>query len=101
MTVTGKTFASAWDAIAATPEEAMILKARADLMIVLTDHIKAKGWTQAEAAKHLGVTQPRISDLVRGKFNLFGLDHLATMLARAGRQIDIRVKKETPEKHAA
>ena len=101
MTVTGKTFATAWDAIAATPEEAVVLKARADLMIALTDHIKAHGWTQAEAAKHLGVTQPRISDLVRGKFNLFGLDHLATMLARAGRQVDIRVKKATPQKHAA
>ena len=79
----------------------MILKARADLMLVLTDHIKANGWTQAQAAKHLGVTQPRISDLVRGKYNLFGLDHLATMLARAGRQIDIRVKKAVPQKHAA
>ena len=101
MTVTGKTFATAWDAIAATPEEAMVLKARADLMIALTDHIKAQGWTQAEAAKHLGVTQPRISDLARGKFNLFGLDHLATMLARAGRQVDIRVKKTRSQKHAA
>ena len=101
MTVTGKTFATAWDAVAATPEEAVILKARADLMIALTDHIKAQGWTQAEAAKHLGVTQPRISDLVRGKYNLFGLDHLATMLARAGRQIDIRLKKATPHKRAA
>jgi predicted XRE-type DNA-binding protein len=43
MTVTGKTFATAWDAIAETPAEAVILKARADLMIALTDHIKAQG----------------------------------------------------------
>jgi predicted XRE-type DNA-binding protein len=101
MTATGKTFATAWDAIADTPEEAAVLKARADLMIALADHIKAQGWTQAEAAKHLGVTQPRISDLMRGKFNLFGLDHLATMLARAGRQVEIRVKKAAPRKQAA
>ncbi len=101
MTSTGKTFATAWDAVADTPEEAAVLKARADLMIALTDHIKAQGWTQAEAAKRLGVTQPRISDLVRGKFNLFGLDHLATMLARAGRQVEIRVKKAAPPKLAA
>ncbi len=70
-------------------------------MITLADHIKAQGWTQAEAAKHLGVTQPRISDLMRGKFNLFGLDHLAIMLARAGRQVEIRVKKVARRKKAA
>ena len=101
MTGSGKVFATAWDAVADSPEEAAILKARADLMIALADHIEAEGWTQAEAAKNLGVTQPRISDLVRGKFNLFGLDHLVTMLARAGRQVDIRVKKSAPRKRAA
>ncbi len=101
MTATGKTFATAWDAITDTPEEAAVLRARADLMIALADHIKAQGWTQAEAAKHLGVTQPRISDLMRGKINLFGLDHLAIMLARAGRQVEIRVKKVAPRKKAA
>jgi len=101
MTASGKTFATAWDAISDSPEEAAVLKARADLMIALADHIKAQGWTQAEAAKRLGVTQPRISDLVRGKFNLFGLDHLAMMLARAGRQVEIRVKKAAPRKQAA
>jgi predicted XRE-type DNA-binding protein len=101
MTTSGKTFATAWDAIAESPEEAAVLKARADLMITLTDHIKAQGWTQAEAAKRLGVTQPRISDLVRGKFNLFGLDHLALMLARAGRPVEIRVKKAASRKQAA
>lgn len=84
LAATGKTFATACDAIAETPEEAVGLKARADLMIALTDHITAQGWTQAEAAKYLGVTQLRTSDLMRGRFNLFGLDHLATMLARAG-----------------
>lgn len=96
-----KTFSTAWDAVSDTPEEAAVLKARADLMIALTDHIKAQGWTQAEAAKRMGVTQPRISDLVRGKFNLFGLDHLALMLARVGRQVEIRVKKAASGKQAA
>ena len=101
MTATGRTFATAWDAFTDTPEKAVVLKARADLMITLADHINAQGWTQAEAAKRLGVTQPRISDLVRGKFNRFGLDHLAMMLARAGRQVEIRVKKAAPRKQAA
>jgi predicted XRE-type DNA-binding protein len=101
MTAIGNTFTTAWDAITAAPEEAAALKGRADLMVALADHIKAQGWTKAEAAMHLGVTQPRISDLMRGKFNLFGLDHLATMLARAGRQVEIRVKKVAPRKKAA
>jgi len=92
MTAAGKTFATAWDAIDEFPEEAAVLKARADLMIALADHIKAQGWTQAEAAKGLGVTRTRISDLVHGKFNRFGLDHLAMMLARAGRRVEIRVR---------
>lgn len=101
MTITGQSFATAWDAIADSPVETVVLKARADLMIALTDHIKDRGWTQAEAAKHLGVTQPRISDLVRGKYTLFGLDHLATMLARAGRNVEIRVRKMPSRKRAA
>jgi len=53
VTATAKTFATAWDAITDTPEEAAVLKARADLMIALADHIKTQGWTQAEAAKRL------------------------------------------------
>lgn len=98
MTGIGRMFPTAWDAIADTPEEAVVLKARADLMIALADHIKAQGWMQADAAKHMGVTQPRVSDLMRGKFNLFGLDHLALMLARSWRQVEFRVENAAPRK---
>ena len=86
-------FDSAFDAVALSPEEAANFRARSDLMHALEKHIKSVKWTQTEAAAHLGVTQPRISDLLRGKLGQFSLDHLVTMLARAGLSIDIRVRK--------
>jgi predicted XRE-type DNA-binding protein len=88
-----KRFASVWDAIEDTPAEAENMKLRSRLMMILKDHIKAQGWTQAEAAKRLNVTQPRISDLMRGKIDLFGLDSLVTMLRAAGLQLEFRVKQ--------
>ncbi|PKR88724.1 transcriptional regulator [Pleomorphomonas diazotrophica] len=85
-------YASVWDAISDTPAEALDRKMRSDLMIALKKIIKAKGWTRAEAAKHLGVTQPRLSDLLRGKISLFGLDSLVNMVAAAGHTVDVKVR---------
>jgi len=53
-------FASVWDAIEDTPAEAEKMKLRSALMMALEQHIKAQGWSQAEAARLLGVTQPRL-----------------------------------------
>lgn len=86
-------FDSVWDAIEDTPEEAENMRLRADLMQTLRQHIQENGWTQNDAAKQLGVTQPRISDLVRGKINLFSLDSLIRMAVSAGLQVSIRVGK--------
>jgi predicted XRE-type DNA-binding protein len=88
-----KRFSNVWDAIEDTPAEVENMKLRSRLMMILKDHIKAQGWTQAEAAKRLKVTQPRISDLMRGKIDLFGLDSLVTMLRAAGLQLEFRVKQ--------
>ena len=77
-------FASVWDAIENTPAEAENMKLRSALMIALKEHIADQGWTQAEAARRLGVTQPRVSDLMRGKIDLFGLDTLVNMAVAAG-----------------
>ena len=74
-------------------EEAVSLKIRADLMIKLSKIIEARGLTQAAAAKLMGVTQPRISDLVRGKIELFSIDMLVEMLSRAGVQVAVRTSK--------
>jgi predicted XRE-type DNA-binding protein len=86
-------FESVWDALENTPAEAANMKLRSALMMALTEHIKAEGWTQSEAASRLGVTQPRISDLKRGKIDLFGLDTLVNMLSAAGLEIETRVAK--------
>ncbi len=77
-------FNSVWDAIEDTRQQAASFSARAELMMGLSGLIKRQGWTQKEAADKLGVTQPRISDLTRGKIELFSLDTLIDMAAVAG-----------------
>lgn len=89
--MSNETFASVWDAIEDNAVEAENMKLRATLMMALDRHIRTKGWTQAEAARRLGVTQPRISDLLRGKITLFSIDTLVTMLAEAGLRVEMRV----------
>ena len=74
-------------------ETAENLRIRADLMIELRDVIKRKALTQARAAKLFGVSQPRISDLVRGKIALFSIDMLVNMLARAGKKVVMQTKR--------
>ena len=91
--MTTNQFPSVWDAIEDTPEAAAHMKLRAELMMALERHIKAIGWTQAEAAKRLGVTQPRISDLTRGKIDLFAIDSLVAMLTAAGLKVELQVSK--------
>lgn len=88
-----KQFASIWDAIEVTPEAAENMKLRSALLIALTEHIARQGWTQKEAAARLGVTQPRISDLKRGKIGLFGLDTLVNMAVAAGLHVEMRIAK--------
>jgi len=73
------------------PDEAEHLRIRADLMIHVEKLIIARRLTQARAAKLLGVTQPRVSDLVRGKIDLFSIDSLVDMLARLGVRVKIVV----------
>jgi predicted XRE-type DNA-binding protein len=75
------------------PEEAASLKVRAMLMTELEKHIRSKHLTQKQAAERFGVTQPRISDLMRGKISLFSVDTLITMLTHAGLKVDVRVRR--------
>jgi predicted XRE-type DNA-binding protein len=67
------------------------MKVLSSLMMHLRDYIQEAGWTQRAAAKHLGVSQPRISDLMRGKINLFSIDALIGMSGLAGIKLDIRL----------
>jgi len=89
--MSNETFASVWDAIEDTTAEAENMKLRSALMMALEQYIRAKGWTQTDAARRLGVTQPRVSDLLRGKINLFALDTLVNMVAAAGLHVEMRV----------
>jgi predicted XRE-type DNA-binding protein len=74
--------------------EAENLRIRADLMIDLSKLIERRGLSQGEAAKLLGVTQPRISDLVRGKIELFSIDTLVNMLSKGGASVRVEVRQK-------
>ena len=88
-------FTSVWDAIENTPQEAASMKVRSALMMELSAVIQSSGMTQGDAAAMIGVTQPRVSDLMRGKINLFSLDTLIDMAATAGMSPMVKVIKST------
>ena len=88
---TKQRFASVWDAIEDTPQDAASMRARSALMMSLTEAMKVQGLTQVQAAALFGVTQPRISDLTRGKVALFSLDALVDMATTAGMAPTIKV----------
>jgi predicted XRE-type DNA-binding protein len=85
-------FANVWDAIADTPEEAANLTLRSELMNEIEEIIKKNGWTQSEAAKRCGVTQPRINDLLRGRISRFSLDALVNIAAALGRKVKVQLE---------
>ncbi|HEX5677054.1 MAG TPA: XRE family transcriptional regulator [Alcanivorax sp.] len=87
----GEIFESVWDAIEDGPAQAENLKLRSSLMMALEKHIKTQGWSQTETARRLGVTQPRISDLMRGKIHLFSLDTLVNLVVAAGLHVEMHV----------
>ena len=74
-------------------EEAENLKLRAELMMRIEDYYRWSGLTQAEAAKRLGLAQPRLNALLKGRIGLFSLDALVNMASRAGMRVELRVKK--------
>ena len=74
-----------------SPEEAALMTMRAQLMTDLRGLLADRGWTQAQAAAALGVSQSRISDLVRGKWQQFSLDMLVTLAVRAGRRVRVEL----------
>ena len=71
--------------------EARVMALRVELMVRLERHLEEKGYTQVEAARLLGVTQPRVSALLKGKWQEFSLDMLLTLAARAGLKPELRL----------
>ena len=85
------TYASVWDALADTRDEAANLRVRAELMEQIAAIVQEGGWTQVEAATHCGVTQPRISDLLRGRISRFSLDALVNIASALGRRVHVEI----------
>ena len=83
-------FANVWDVLEDTPAAAANMTMRSDLLIALRNTVESWNMTQAEAAKRLGVTQPRLSDLLRGRIANFSLDALINL----ARQADLNVRLE-------
>jgi predicted XRE-type DNA-binding protein len=76
-----------------SPSEAARLAVRSRLMLALREHIRRKGWTQAEAARVMGVTQPRISNLVQGRIDRFSVDCLIGLLQACGLQVRFTLQR--------
>lgn len=76
-----------------SPEESEHLQIRADLMIQIEKILKERGLKQAQAAKLLRITQPRVSDLLRGRIDLFSTDTLIGLLARLGVRVRIVTRR--------
>jgi predicted XRE-type DNA-binding protein len=76
-----------------SPAEAANLQLRSAMMTRLIAEIEREGLTQAQAAKRMGITQPRVSDLMRGKLHLFSIDMLISLLVSMGLRVDLKVRK--------
>lgn len=86
-------FLSVWDAIEPSRAAAANMKARADTMNAIRESVAAWDVSQAMAAKRLGLTQPRMNDLLRGRINKFSLDALINVATRAGLSVRVEVTK--------
>ena len=94
-------FNSVWDAIESTPRQAASMRARSELMMGLQEWVKGSGKTQAATARLFGVTQPRMSDLMRGRLHLFSLETLMDMATTAGMEPHIAIKRrKSKQQHA-
>jgi len=86
-----QTFDSVWDALAETPEEAASLRLREELAIAIRNVVEGWSQSQARAAARLGVTQPRLNDLLRGRLDKFSVDALIALAERAGLSVEMRI----------
>jgi len=83
---------SVWDALETNPVEAANLKLRSNLMMEISAFVKKEQLTQAEAAKKLGTTQPRLNDILKGKIDKCTVDRLVNMLAEVGYRVRLSVE---------
>ncbi|HYQ92470.1 MAG TPA: XRE family transcriptional regulator [Candidatus Competibacteraceae bacterium] len=86
-------YSSVWDSLEDTSEAAENMKIRATLLLALQDYVSGLGMTQVDAAQRLGITQPRLNDLLRGRIDKFSLNALVHLLYKAGMRLGIEVKR--------
>jgi predicted XRE-type DNA-binding protein len=95
-------FASIWDALEDTPQEAANMRLRSKLMMELCSVIRGWELSQKEAAKRLKITQPRLNDVLSGKIDKFSLDALVNLSAAAQLGVDITFNpfvRDAAQKH--
>lgn len=88
-----KNYRNVWDALSDSPEEAASMTMRSNLLIAIERRVRSWKLTQAAAAQRLGVTQPRLNDLLQGKIAKFSLDTLVDLAAKAGLSVQIKIAK--------
>lgn len=88
-----KKFNNVWDALENTRGAAANMKVRAEIMIALQERVRQKTGSQGEKAEQLGITQPRLNDLLRGRIDKFSLDALVNLASLAGLRVDLRVRR--------
>jgi predicted XRE-type DNA-binding protein len=91
-TMKAQTFANVWDALEDSPEDAATMTMRSNVMAIINATVRSWDITQAQAARRLGITQPRLNDLLKGKISKFSLDTLLTLATRAGLKVKIDVR---------
>ncbi|MEO6920484.1 MAG: helix-turn-helix transcriptional regulator [Collimonas sp.] len=87
-----ESYASVWDALADSPEQAANLRARSELMQKIAEIVQQSAWTQTEAASHCGISQPRVNDLLRGRVSRFSLDALVNIATALGRRVHLELE---------
>ena len=73
------------------PHEAAVMLLRAELAEALRAWIESEDLTQAQVAKRLAISQPRVSEIVRGRVELLSLDYLVGLCAKAGIPVHVRL----------
>lgn len=91
--MTLQTFDNVFDALADTPAESANMTARADLLLAIRERVRGWDVRQEEAAARLGLTRPRLNDLMRGKLEKFSLDALVNISASAGFKLNIQLEE--------
>lgn len=90
--MTMETFDGVFDALADTPAESANMTARADVLLAIRERVKVWTITQEDAAARLGLTRPRLDDLMRGKLDKVSLDALVNIATAAGFKLHIEIE---------